>query len=290
MVDFEWYRSFISIYKHNSVSGAAKSRFMTQPAMSQHLAALEAEVGESLFTRTSRKMKPTEKGKELYTLLAPLIESLEETTIGFKASSTPALPVIRIGTAPEIFRGSFLPNMEELELKVIAQFGTAAAVLEFLKEDKSDVVITSQKYETAGIEHVKILEEKFLVVTHPNLEIPDFENRDEFEKWLCHQKWLSYGLDLPIIRRFWRELFKRRPQLQPAHILLDLHMILRSIEQNYGISVLPNYMLDRPLADGTIKVPFPEHYVTNEIYVAYKIKNKSDPALQRTIQFIKDHV
>jgi DNA-binding transcriptional LysR family regulator len=56
---------------------------MTQPAMSQHLAGLEAEIGESLFTRTSRNMKPKEKGKELYTLLAPLIGSLEETTIGF---------------------------------------------------------------------------------------------------------------------------------------------------------------------------------------------------------------
>lgn len=47
MVDFEWYRSFIAIYKHNSLSEAAKARIMTQPAMSQHLSALEAEVGES---------------------------------------------------------------------------------------------------------------------------------------------------------------------------------------------------------------------------------------------------
>lgn len=63
MVDFEWYRSFCTIYKHNSVSEAAKARMMTQPAMSQHLAALEAEVGEDLFIRTSRKMFPTERGR-----------------------------------------------------------------------------------------------------------------------------------------------------------------------------------------------------------------------------------
>lgn len=50
MVDFEWYRSFICIFKHNSVSLAAKARIMTQPALSQHLAFLEAEVGELLFT------------------------------------------------------------------------------------------------------------------------------------------------------------------------------------------------------------------------------------------------
>ncbi|MGK4301762.1 helix-turn-helix domain-containing protein, partial [Klebsiella pneumoniae] len=60
LVDFEWYRSFCAIYKHLSLSEAAKSRIMTQPAMSQHLAALEAEVGEALFIRTSRKIVPTE--------------------------------------------------------------------------------------------------------------------------------------------------------------------------------------------------------------------------------------
>ncbi|MFP3490175.1 LysR family transcriptional regulator, partial [Staphylococcus sp. SIMBA_130] len=59
MIDFEWYRSFISIYKHGSVSAAAKARFLTQPAMSPHLSALEAEVGEPLFTRAPRKMIPT---------------------------------------------------------------------------------------------------------------------------------------------------------------------------------------------------------------------------------------
>ncbi|WP_419178458.1 LysR family transcriptional regulator [Brevibacillus brevis] len=71
MVDFEWYRSFISIYKHSSVSEAARTRMMTQPATSQHLASLEAEVGEPLFTRAPRKMIPTERGKALYTQVVP---------------------------------------------------------------------------------------------------------------------------------------------------------------------------------------------------------------------------
>ncbi|WP_242466842.1 helix-turn-helix domain-containing protein [Brevibacillus brevis] len=56
MVDFEWYRSFISIYKHSSVSEAARTRMMTQPAMSQHLASLEAKVGEPLSFGSGRRM------------------------------------------------------------------------------------------------------------------------------------------------------------------------------------------------------------------------------------------
>jgi len=66
MVDFEWYRSFIAVYRSGTVTGAAKARLLTQPAISQHIAALESASGHALFQRTPRKMIPTEHGKVLY--------------------------------------------------------------------------------------------------------------------------------------------------------------------------------------------------------------------------------
>ncbi|WP_307445035.1 LysR family transcriptional regulator [Paenibacillus sp. V4I3] len=164
MANFEWYRSFITIYKHSSVSEAAKTRIMTQPAMSQHLASLEAEVGEPLFTRTARKMVPTERGKELYTQLAPLIESLEETTLSFKAVSSPTFPVVKIGTAQEFFRERMAPYLRNFNMRVIAYYGLAAYILDLLTEDKVDIIVTSQKFSTPGIEYLHYVEEEFVVV------------------------------------------------------------------------------------------------------------------------------
>ncbi|MFC7440996.1 LysR family transcriptional regulator [Laceyella putida] len=287
MVDFEWYRSFISIYKHNSVSEAAKSRMMTQPAMSQHLASLEAEIGEALFTRTSRKMKPTEKGKELYTQVAPLIESLEEITMGFKASSSSTMPAVRIGSAPEFFREKILPNLDQINMKMIAHYGIASVILELLKEDKVDVIITSKKYQTPGIEHIKLMDEKFVIVASSTMEIPEIADLGSLEQWLSSQRWLSYGLELPIIRRFWREHLKKRPLLQPVHVLPDLHMILNSIENGDGMSLLPTYMLEKSIKSGTVKVVFSEYFVMNELYVAYKLKHKNDPLIKEIVDFIK---
>lgn len=226
MANFEWYRSFISIYKHSSVSEAAKSRIMTQPAMSQHLASLEAEVGEPLFVRTSRKMVPTERGKELYTKLVPLIESLEETTLSFKAVSTPTLPVVRIGTAQEFFRERIAPYLGNLNMRVLAYYGFASYILELLQDDKVDIIVTSQKHSESGIEYIHYMEEEFVVVAPYNFEVPVFEDSTHLESWLCAQPWLSYGLELPIIRRFWRENFHQRPQMKPEHVLPDLHVIL----------------------------------------------------------------
>ncbi|MGO4275159.1 LysR family transcriptional regulator, partial [Paenibacillus sp. TAF58] len=203
MANFEWYRSFITIYKHSSVSEAAKTRIMTQPAMSQHLASLEAEVGEPLFTRTARKMVPTERGKELYTQLAPLIEALEETTLSFKASSSPMLPVVKIGTAQEFFRERMAPYLCDYPMRVFAYYGLASYLLDLLTEDKVDLIVTSQKIPAPGIEYLHYVEEEFVIVAPYDYEEPDFTDSKQVEGWLCSQTWLSYGLELPIIRRFW---------------------------------------------------------------------------------------
>lgn len=291
MASFEWYRSFISIYKHSSVSEAAKTRMMTQPAMSQHLAALEAEVGEPLFTRASRKMVPTERGKELYTQLVPLIELLEETTLSFKAVSSPTLPIVKIGTAQEFFRERIAPYLGSFNMRVLAYYGFAAYILELLMEDKVDIIVTSQKFSAPGVEYLHYVEEEFVVVApYYYDDEPDSNDLKLLEAWLCSQTWLSYGLELPIIRRFWRENFQKRPQMKPEHVLPDLHIILSAIEHGAGISLLPTYMLANALQTNKVKIICEPYKVTNDLYLAYKIKNRNMPNLKMMIEALKVNI
>ncbi|MFD2370976.1 LysR family transcriptional regulator [Brevibacillus sp. GCM10020057] len=286
-MDFEWYRSFISIYKHGSVSEAAKSRMMTQPAMSQHLAALEAEVGEPLFTRTPRKMVPTERGKELYTRVAPLIEGLEETTLNLKTSSSSSLPVIKIGSAHELFRERIAPHLADFPLRVIAHFGITSALLDTLLEEKVDAIITSQRLSAPGVEYLPYMQEDFVIVAPRDFPQPNPDDLQDSESWLSAQPWLSYGLELPIIRRYWREYFRKRPLLQAVHVLPDLHAILRAIEHGAGISLLPTYMLADSLQAGKIKIIQTAGQVQNDLYLAYLVKNRNAPQLKAAIEFLR---
>ncbi|MDR7316470.1 LysR family transcriptional regulator [Brevibacillus nitrificans] len=286
-MDFEWFRSFISIYKHGSVSEAAKTRMMTQPAMSQHLAALEAEVGEPLFCRTPRKMIPTERGKELYTRVVPLIEGLEETAQNFKTLSSPALPVVKVGAAHEFFREMIAPHLTDFQMRVVAHYGIASTLLEWLQEEKVDVIITSQKLSAPGVEYLPYMQEDFVIVAPPDFPEPAFDDPKEREEWLSKQPWLSYGLELPIIRRYWREFFQKRPQLQPAHVLPDLHAILRAIEHGAGFSLLPTFMVSEPLEAGKVKTIYTSCKVHNELYLAYLIKNRNVPLLKTAIDSLR---
>jgi DNA-binding transcriptional LysR family regulator len=290
MVDFEWYRSFISIYKHSSVSEAARTRMMTQPAMSQHLAALEAEVGEPLFTRAPRKMIPTVRGKTLYTQVVPLIEALEETTQTLKTNAIPALPVLRIGSAHEFFRENIAPHIGSYQMRVIAYLGVASKLLDWLLEEKVDIIVMSQKLTAPGIEYIPYMQEEFAVVAPPDYVEPAFDDKKTFEAWLCSQPWISYDLDLPIIRRFWREHFQRRPQTHPTHVVPDLHSVLKAIEHGAGISLLPTFMLDDQLFRNKVKIMYPSCTIHNDLYLAYQMKNRNSPQLKALIEALKKAV
>ncbi|GEC89416.1 LysR family transcriptional regulator [Brevibacillus brevis] len=290
MVDFEWYRSFISIYKHSSVSEAARTRMMTQPAMSQHLASLEAEVGEPLFTRAPRKMIPTERGKALYTQVVPLIEALEETTQTLNTNAATSLPVIRIGSAHEFFREKLAPYIGSYQMRVIAYLGVASKILEFLLEEKVDLIVMSQKLSAPGVEYIPYMQEEFALVAPPDYREPTFDDKESFEAWLCSQPWISYDLDLPIIRRFWREHFQKRPQTHPTHVVPDLHSVLKAIEHGAGISLLPTFMLDDHLSRNKVKIMYPSCTVYNDLYLAYQVKNRNLPHLKTLIETLKKAV
>ena len=65
MYDLRRLRSLCAIADHGSLTAAADALTFTQPAVSQHLAALEAEVGAPLVTRSRGGAQLTDAGRLL---------------------------------------------------------------------------------------------------------------------------------------------------------------------------------------------------------------------------------
>ncbi|AOJ06228.1 LysR family transcriptional regulator [Burkholderia mayonis] len=59
-IGWELYRSFLGVLREGSLSGAARALGLTQPTVGRHVAALEAALGVSLFTRSSTGLMPTD--------------------------------------------------------------------------------------------------------------------------------------------------------------------------------------------------------------------------------------
>jgi len=70
-------RAFCHVARLGSVSRAAEAVFLSQPAVSLQLGALESELGVPLFERIGRRMSLTREGQALYELARPLVDGLD---------------------------------------------------------------------------------------------------------------------------------------------------------------------------------------------------------------------
>jgi DNA-binding transcriptional LysR family regulator len=281
MIDFEWYRSFVAVYQAGTVSAAAEQRMMTQPAISQHLAALENALNVRLFERTPRKMLPTEAGKQLYSQVIGALEQLEMTSQS--AFRREEAPVIRVGAPYEYFYAVGLEKLTLLQLpyRIHIETGLTAHLIAQLENQALDIVIASQNISSKIIHYIPFLTESFILVGPPHLEMPQMSSLEAIEKWLLKQLWIAYGAELPVIRRFWQDAFGKRPQITPQFLFPSLLMILRAVTLGLGVSVVPDYLSSSFVADGTVRVLWsPAHLSTNQLYVACLRARLKNPTIQ----------
>jgi DNA-binding transcriptional LysR family regulator len=289
MVNLEWYRSFVAIYRSGTVSGAAQALHLTQPAVSQHLAALETALDQRLFQRLPRKMLPTAVGKSLYTQVVASIEQLTSITDRTTPAQTPA--ILRLGTPPEFFADQLLPHLPP-DAQYRITFGLAANLIEQLLTGELDAAIATQKIARIELEYQLITEEHFWLVAPPTNLMPidltiNLADLASLEQWLKTQPLIAYDEDLPIIRRFWRVVFGRRLDMKPKLVLPDLQLIRQAIVMGMGFSVLPNYLCRSMVISQDLRLLLePTPAITNQIWLAYRKSEKQSQPIQMLLNLI----
>lgn len=78
-MDFANLRAFISVAETGSFSAASEHLYLTQPAISKRIAALEEELDTELFDRVGRKISLTEAGKALYPRAQKILLEVEDS-------------------------------------------------------------------------------------------------------------------------------------------------------------------------------------------------------------------
>ena len=295
MANFEWYRSFVAIYRHGSISAAAAARFMTQPALSQHLAALEAEI-EPLFRRTPRQMVPTERGRLLYGQIVQAVDRLEKISGEFGRSSAP--PILRIGGPAEFIHECLIAGLPDNPYTITFTFGETKPLIQALKNSDIDLLIATQHVATPGLMFARLTTETFKLVGKRPLDGPPDESSDEphdrpygkplggtdgreaARQRLEQADWIAYAPELPIIRRFWFAAFGERCTLRPKIVVPDLRVIKTLVLRGYGISVLPDYLIADELNRGVLCELWPAPQpVENDLWLVYRSSDTADATL-----------
>ncbi len=249
-------KTFVAVTETESFSRAADLLFLTQPAVSKRIAALEEELGSRLFDRIGKKVILTETGNELYPRAKRILFEIEDSRKALANLSGEVSGKLTFGTSHHIGLHRLPP--------VLRRFSTAFPKVEldihFLDSEKACSAVRQGDLEMA-------------IVTLPNMTQENLVMRTVWEDPLCavaarnHPVPLSFQPKQPVVEAndlaghpailpgsgtFTRELIDRELNKCGIEVRVKLstnylETIKMLVSIGLGWSFLPESMIDKDL-------------------------------------------
>lgn len=280
MIPIEWYRTFVAVYREGSVSGAARVRYLTQPAVSQTLAALEKAVGAPLFERSTRGVKPTPRGEALYAEVFDALDRLERVGRSIKVGAD-SLATFRFGTSSEAFHEFVLPRIAELGIPLAVTLGGEKALIEAVETGAIDAALTTLRPNPRSLQH-HVLGERRYVLIAPAHYAP--LSTGESATALNALPWVSYSEERPITRRYFSQVLHTRFEARPALVVPDLRSVVRAVELGVGVSIVPDFACRRATEQGLVQSLLPLEIPPDRWTLTYRSPNEDRRELQTLVQ------
>jgi DNA-binding transcriptional LysR family regulator len=287
MADPTFLRTFLAIYRSGSVTQAARTLHLTQPAISQHLKALETQVGRPLFVRHSRGVRATPAAHDLAQSVAPHVDALDAVLEAMRSGpEVPAGPV-HLGGPVDFLATRIIPALAPLVergARLLVHPGLASELLEMLGAGELDLLLAMAHAPLSEIAFEPFFEEELALVT-PAHDAGGSAYADADPDKLAEGPFVAFTNDMPVVRRYFREAYGLELQKNPAVVVPDLRAVAAAVAAGAGISVLPRHLVEG-LADPRIVMVEPAAPVKPEsVFLAYRSGKILSPrvALVRTL-------
>lgn len=243
-------RSFVYVAETLSFSIAATRCFVTQSAISQHIKALEDELGCKLLIRTSHSIMFTENGEALLPRAKEMLKLAEDCKEHINALNNCMTGELRIGVgsfiAPYI-RVAALIFMERYpNVRVNAEFTKATSLNRLLRDHMLDLAFTmNEAYTNEGIESHPCIPFSICAImrnTHP------LARKDK----VTYDDLLKHGIIMPdvgerVFNTFQQYLQNDLTKLSVKCILSDPDEDLAIIEDTHLVTFMPKlYLKNHP--------------------------------------------
>lgn len=169
-MNFKQLEYVLAIYQEGNLTKAAARLYITQPALSQQLVKLEAEIGAPLFDRSTIPMKPTYVGQHyLKTIQHILFEHeqslrwIEDLSLYKAGQLTIGMPVVRSLQFLPILLPEFKKRYPNIE--IILKEAPALALPLMIEKGEIDFALIIAETDQTGLTFLPLLSERtFLAV------------------------------------------------------------------------------------------------------------------------------
>ncbi len=251
-MDFNALQAFTEVARCQSFSQAAEALFITQPAISKRITALERELDVRLFNRINRSVSLTEAGRELLPRVQAIRSEIEAIRRYAADLSGDVSGTLSMGTSHHIGLRRLPPvlkhfNNEYPHVQLDIRFEDSEQACLAVERGELEIAIaTLPAHIPPQLKTKTIWIDRLEIVTAP-------DHRLQQQTKVSLQELSTYPCVLPSKDTFTYQIL--RDALQTLNVKLNVHMSTNYIEtlkmlvsSGFGWSLLPHTMLDDSIA------------------------------------------
>ncbi|THB80258.1 MAG: LysR family transcriptional regulator [Desulfobacteraceae bacterium] len=262
--DFNRLKVFYHICLQTSVAGAARDLNITASAVSQSLTKLEEELKTPLFIRLHKKLVPTLAGEELFGILQPFVESLEQGLESIVSRKKIPSGALRIGSPIE-FGKSYFPGLFAAfrnlypEVVFTMMLGDPSQIFPMIASGELDFGLVDafltreQLIRDFGIYSIEPLIDEEVILACSKVYYDQRIKGEHSYKNLVNKEFISYQKSsLPLVNWFKYHFNKYSTDLNRV-LTVDSHQaVISGIKSHIGLGVIATHIVDDELKSGEI--------------------------------------
>lgn len=248
-------RTLVAVSVHGSFAAAAEAVALTQSAVSQQMKALEEELGQELFDRSTRPPQLNAQGKALIQRARQLIhlyDGLAEPDAARDALEglldVGAVPTTLTGIVPRAL-AALRASQPSLQVRLVS--GLSADLLARVDRGDLDAAVVSEpKPVPPGMNWRPIADQPLMVIAPPGMRNSDFR------QLLTSRPFIRFNRSAWVGHTIQTALQDMGIEVNEAMQLDSLEAIREMVRHGLGVSVVPVSRTEPMPADGLVTVPF----------------------------------
>ncbi len=243
--------AFVAVADTASFSAASEQLFLTQPAISKRVSALETELDIQLFDRIGRKVTLTEAGTALLSRARTILQQVEDSKRAIQNLSGHVAGKLSIGTShhiglhrlPPVLR-AFTRAYPEVELDL--HFMDSEEACHAIEHGDLELGIVTLPLEPAkALQTYEVWPDPLDIVVNPSHPLTQLNK-------ITPKQLAGYSAILPTRGTYTRQIFeqtmrKHKLELKVGLSTNYLETIKMMVSVGLGWSVLPRSMLNKEL-------------------------------------------
>lgn len=287
---------FYYIYQQGSIVKAAGRLHLTQPAVSQQLQKLEAELKIQLFSRLHKKLIPTQAGERLYALLEPFLSALNTELAELRRPHEYPAGLLRIG-APRVFGKEHLPRFcadfrrHYPEVRFTLKFAEAMPLLSMVREGRLDYALVDVYYQQSVVPGFsklfsidRLLTERMILVCSREYYQREIKGDHSYDN-LITKEFIVDEDDPSTLEIWFRHHFRKNSDNLDIVLTVDDHQALISgLRLGMGLGVATGHLIWDEIKNGElIPVTTAQGYVVNMISLV-QLQDKIPTLTEKTFR------